>query len=994
MPRKGHRPTETAILAAVLFAGSIPAAPLPDAILLVRRGAGRLGLPANWQGNESLPKNGYDNEIAVLSPVRPGGKIRTLFRPAGGAFVGDLDLHFDADRLLFSMPGGNGRWQVHEMEVDGTGLRELPLILRPDVDNFDACYVPDGAIIFSSTAPRVGVPCVRGASHVTNLYRYDPGSGTIRQLTFDQDHDWCPTVLGDGRILYLRWEYADLPHFVSRILFHMNPDGTGQAEYYGSNSYWPNSMFYARPIPNHPSRFAAIVTGHHGVPRMGELVLFDAAKGKREADGVIQRIPGRGRRVEPIILDELVDASWPKFLHPYPLSDEHFLVSCQPAPGANGGIYLVDVFDNMVLLAEEPGYALLEPIPLRKTPKPPVIPPRVDLSRKDAVVYLTDVYRGRGLDGIPRGEVKALRLFTYHFAYYDMGGQYDRIGLDGPWDIKQVLGTVPVEPDGSASFRVPANTPISLQPLDGEGKALQLMRSWLTAMPGETLSCVGCHESQGTSPAVSSPMALRRPPSDIAPWHGPVRGFHFEREVQPVLDAYCIHCHDGGPRAGGVELPDFTTGPAVYPETSGKDGVKTSFPSSYLALRRHVRTTTMEGDMHLLPPMDVHADTTHLVQLLRKGHHGVRLDREAWDRLITWIDLNTPAYGTWGEIVGEKVMGDQRDRRRELMRLYAGRDEDPEAIFPPARLRPQPPAPPPAVESGPIPCDGWPFDRRVAQDRQAACGSARRTIDLGDGVTLDLVRIPAGAFAMGGDGAIDERPLARVEIERPFWLGRCEVTNREYARFDPAHDSRLEYGDFLHFSEEQRGFPLNRPDQPVVRVSWHEAMAFCRWLSQRTGEAFTLPSEAQWEYACRAGTETALPFGGADADFAPFANLADRSLWISDKPTWSAPGSWRPAIQGVDDRHRVSAPAGSYAPNAWGLCDMHGNAAEWTRTLYRPYPYDGGDGRDLSMRAGDRVVRGGAWDDPPHRARSAFRLAYRPYQRVYNVGFRVMCTAD
>ena len=118
--------------------------------------------------------------------------------------------------------------------------------------------------------------------------------------------------------------------------------------------------------------------------------------------------------------DQLADASWPKFLHPYPLSEKYFLVAAKPTPQSLWGIYLVDVFDNMVLVKELPGYALLEPIPLRKTPRPPVIPEKVDPARKDATVYIADIYAGQGLQGIPRGTVKSLRVFTYHFAYRGM----------------------------------------------------------------------------------------------------------------------------------------------------------------------------------------------------------------------------------------------------------------------------------------------------------------------------------------------------------------------------------------------------------------------------------------------------------------------------------------------------------------------------------------------------------------------------------------------
>ena len=409
--------TTTAL--AQLRSDALLANPLLDfaRLLVVQRDSNKLGLPQNWEGNSSLPGNGFNNQIAVLSPVRPEGELRPLFRPDGGRFVGDVDLDYDAKNLLFSMPGDNGRWQVFELGTDCGNLQQLPLIQEPDVDNYDACYLPDGNLIFGSTAPFTGVPCVGGASHVANLYRLERADGAIRRLTFDQDHNWCPTVLNDGRLLYLRWEYADIPHFAARILFHMNPDGSDQKEYYGSGSYWPNAMFYARPIPGSATRFAAVVGGHHGQPRMGELVLFDTAQGRCEADGALQRIPGRGKKIEPIIRDNLTDASWPKFLHPWPLSDKYFLVAAQPTAGAKWGIYLADVFDNLALIKECPdASALLEPIPLRPRPRPPVVPSRVIPNKSDAAVSILDIYAGPGLAGVPRGSVKQLRLFTYRFA--------------------------------------------------------------------------------------------------------------------------------------------------------------------------------------------------------------------------------------------------------------------------------------------------------------------------------------------------------------------------------------------------------------------------------------------------------------------------------------------------------------------------------------------------------------------------------------------------
>ncbi len=939
-----------------------------EQLLVVRRNAGRLGLPRNWQSNSCLPKNGYDNEIALLDWRE--GTFMTLFRPEKGEFVGDVDLHFDATRLLFSMPGTNGRWQVHELHLANPSPKELPLIAAKDVDNYDACYLPSGNIIFGSTAPFVGVPCVRGGSHVSNLYLLEQTSGAIRRLTFDQDHDWCPTVLNSGRVLYLRWEYSDIPHYVSRILFHMNPDGTEQMEYYGSNSYWPNAMFYARPIPHHPSRFVAVVGGHHDDPRMGELVLFDSARGRHEADGALQRIPGHGKPVEPIILDGLVRRSWPKFLHPWPLSAKYFLVSARPSSRAHWGIYLVDVFDNMTLIKETLEHALLEPVPLRAVQPPPVVPDKVQLGAKDATIYCADIYTGDGLKGVPRGTVKQLRVITYHFAYRGMGGQVDRVGLDGPWDIKRVLGTVPVEPDGSFLFRAPANTPIAVQPLDAEGKAVQLMRSWMTAMPGEVLSCVGCHEKQNTPPPAEQTAAVQREPSRIAPWYGPTRGFSFEREVQPVLDGHCVRCHDGGKREDGKILPNFTTQPAEHPPgpaNSYRSG--TRFSPSYLALRRHVRSATIESDMHLLPPYEFHADTARVVRMLRRGHQGVKLAPEAWDRLVTWIDLNTPYHGTWHELCGEKRVMHQRDRRHEMLKRYAGIDEDPEAI---PELVPHAGEPSSGGKPVAVP-------RPVVAPRVTGAIPAvrERVVELGEGLQFAMCYVPAGELAGVSDGG-QSRSACR-KIDRPFWIGKFEVTNEQFARFDPDHDSRLEHGDFLQFSVRERGYPVNGPKQPVCRVSRDRAAAFCGWLSERTGETFALPTEAQWEWACRAGTDLPLWYGGEDVDFAPFENLADKQLWRVDTFGFRLPSgavyTWRPAVETVDDGHRVSAAAGSYKPNPWGLHDMHGNVAEWTRTT----------------AADDRsVVCGGSWYSRPGEARAATRRAHHPWQGVFDVGFRVV----
>jgi formylglycine-generating enzyme required for sulfatase activity len=306
---------------------------------------------------------------------------------------------------------------------------------------------------------------------------------------------------------------------------------------------------------------------------------------------------------------------------------------------------------------------------------------------------------------------------------------------------------------------------------------------------------------------------------------------------------------------------------------------------------------------------------------------------------------------------------------------------------------------PPTTRTGvPAPdCAGWPFDAAEARRRQkAAGGPTTLVLSLAEGVPLELVRIPGGDFIMGqADGCPDESPPCHVRIPTAFWMGRFEVTNEQFALFDPSHHSRLEHGDYIQFSPGERGWTLSRSKQPVVRVSWEQARAFCSWLSKRTGLRFMLPTEAQWEYACRAGTATPLWYGTLDTDFSRVANVSDATHQAIDPFGWSGRPEvippWRPADTRFNDHSRVSAPAGTYEANPWGLHDMHGNVAEWTLSAYRPYPCREDNGRNEPMAEGRRTVRGGSWYDRPDRCRSAFRQGYVPEQGVYDVGFRVIC---
>lgn len=1037
------RPVDSAEIGRLL--GSVRAALLAnplldfDKLLVVRRApadsTGFIG--ANYLCHASMTRTGFDNEIAVLTGLRGEPKLERLFKPGGGRLLRDVRLDFDGARMLFSGVDDRQRWAVFQIRSDGGGLEQVTPSQYPDLDFFDACYLPDGRIVVASTANYHGVPCLDGNQPVSSLYRLDPATGGLRQLTFDQDHGNDPCVLNDGRLSYQRWEYSDIPHYFSRRRMTMNPDGTGQLALYGSNSWFPTAFRFARPVPDHPTRLVGIISGHHDHGDCGRMALLDPGlaggypfrhrpaskewgeEGKpiavtpeilpAEQTGFLQLIPGRGQPVAGTVCDAIVKHHYLQELpslttHPHPLSSKYFLVSMKPTPESLWGVYLVDVFDNATLIAEFEGAALFEPQPLVARPRPPVLPDRIAPESRTAEVHIADIHSGPGLEGVPRGTVKSLRVFAYHFGYLNRAG-FELVGVHSGWDVKRVLGTAKVEADGSACFQIPANTPVSLQPLDSEGRAVQLMRSWLVGMPGERVSCVGCHERRGEALPPRRPLARTSAP--LAPWYGPARPFAFAHEVFPVLEKRCSGCHDEAATVGPRSKPCFATPAAAY-ET----------------LHPYVRRAGVEGDMALLTPMEYHASTSPLIQMLEKGHHGVTLaalTREERERIYCWIDLNVPRVGKWdppklaelgrpnrpsqpadGKAPGAPCEGDQQRRRLELAARFANNDTDAEAEFRKAAeaFEKRPPvafvAPPAEEPAGP---DGL----------KAAAPAPKPDVpplvlELGEGLKMAFVPIPAGEFVMGSlEGAPDERPRRVVRMEEPFWMGATEVSNGQFARFDPDHDTR--YVDMHYMDHTVPGHIANHPDQPVARVSWEEAMRFCEWLGQRTGRRVMLPTEAQWEYAARAGTDTPFFYGTMDADFGRFANLADQSLrWYRMK--YDGPSAlpkryeYPPEMnfplhdERFRDQWHVVDYAGRTEPNAWGLRDAVGNVSEWTRSGYRPYPWRDDDGRNDAGRDGRKVARGGSWADRPADAGASVRRAYESWQKVHDVGFRVAIVPD
>ena len=497
------------------------------------------------------------------------------------------------------------------------------------------------------------------------------GSG-IRQLCFDQDHNWCPTVLNNGRVLYTRWEYSDSPHYFTRLLFQMNPDGTGQMEYYASNSYVAQ-LDLLRPADSQPSDEgrSPSISGHHGVPRMGELVLFDPARGRREADGVVQRIPGYGQKVDPIIRDGLVDGSWPKFLHPYP-AERQVLPGLLPA-------------DRVVAVGHLPGRRVRQPAAdqgrarLRaagagarsgQTQRPPVIPDRVDLAQNEATVYLTDIYRGEGLRDVPRGTVKKLRVYSLALRLSGHGRPHQHRHRRAVGRADHPRARCRSMPDGSAIFKVPGQhadrRPAAGRAGPGAAGHAQLVHGHA----GRSAVVRGLPRIAELRPAAAVPASpARRRPSAITPWYGPARGFSFKREVQPVLDRYCVGCHDGQRQHDGKPLADFTA------------KSEARLAQLHAVVHRPAPVRAPSGSGERLSPAaaaGVPRRTSELVQLLEKGHYNVKLDAEAWDRLVTWIDLNVPDHGTWNE--HRRGHSPMEARRLEMRTRFANRPEDPEAI--------------------------------------------------------------------------------------------------------------------------------------------------------------------------------------------------------------------------------------------------------------------------------------------------------------------------
>ncbi len=628
--------------------------------------------------------------------ARPGGGIFALESPGASlktrclfdASTGNVlepRLSYDAKRVVFSYSKCTKEdpfYHIYEMNVDGTGLRQLT---SGEFEDLMPSYLPDGGIVFSSTRRRGHARCFGGQFgprwHVYTLHRMDADGSNIRTLSFHETNEWFPAVAPSGHILYSRWDYVDRHPVLHQNLWACRPDGTNPVALWGNHTETPHCTFQPQPIPG-TTKVVFTASAHHSITG-GSIAIVDTRLGNN-GEHALTRITPEVRFPEAEGgIKEYYDAPWP-------LSEDCFLVGYSPKPlvmepGANDpsalGIYLLDRWGNRELLYRDPEIGSSNPIPLVPRPVPPIlpdltadgdhppggtglrpvmstggtpVPPTPVPHSSTGEMVLLDVYEGLG--DVPRGSVKALRIVQI-LPKTTPVADGPRIGLAGQEPARALLGTVPVEPDGSARFTLPARTPVFFQALDADGFAIQSMRSITYAQPGERATCIGCHEHRMTAPPSRLAQALLRPPSPIAPGPDGTKPFSYVRLVQPILDKHCVKCHS---TVGGASLPRI---PPKGLDLTGTPHDR--FTRSYWSLCGglsfwHGGTNAKNAAEALVPRYGgwnpVHrtepggaygACGSRLMKTLLKRQGERKLPPDDLARIALWIDLNAIFYGVY-----------------------------------------------------------------------------------------------------------------------------------------------------------------------------------------------------------------------------------------------------------------------------------------------------------------------------------------------------------
>ncbi len=539
-------------------------------------------------------------------------------------------------------------FHLYAVQSDGTGLRQLT---DGQADDFDPCPLPGGGVAFMSTR-RGGF----GRCHnpweplpTYTLHRMDGDGCGVQTLSWHETNEWHPSVLADGRIAYVRWDYVDRSAANFHGIWTSNPDGTNPSILFGNYTTRINACYQPRAIPG--SNRIVFVAGAHHAAVGGALVIVDPSRTCLDPNSGEDGFDSLEVLTPEICFPEA--AGWPAsyFHSPCPLSEDYYLVSFSfdPLPGmgpkverdGETGLYYFDRFGNMELLYRQSGISSMYPLPLAPRPAPPALTRSCDPALGDAGEFVLSDVRA-SLTPLPSDRpVYSLRIYQVLPKTETHVANKPRLGYANAECARMLLGTVPVEADGSAFFRAPARKPFYFQAVDASGRAVHTMRSVVYLQPGERRSCVGCHERPGSPPPDRQPLASRRAPSAILPGPDGSSPWCFQRLVQPVLDRHCVRCHDGteGTRHSRLAL------------TGQPEG---AFCKSYNNLRKQVRWYEW-GDTSIAQavtvPGHMGADESPLLKILEGDNHRgkVTLSDDDRLRLCVWLDGNAAFYGTYSQ---------------------------------------------------------------------------------------------------------------------------------------------------------------------------------------------------------------------------------------------------------------------------------------------------------------------------------------------------------
>ncbi|MDR2469090.1 MAG: hypothetical protein LBD27_01235, partial [Tannerella sp.] len=464
--------------------------------------------------------------------------------------IRDPQVHYNGEKILFAYcPSGKEQFHLYEINIDGSGLRQ---ITDGDCDDIEPTYTADGNIVFVSSRANRWVQCWN--TPVAILYGCDADGKNMHPLSANVEHDNTPWPLPDGRILYTRWEYVDRSQVHYHHLWTINPDGTRQSVFYGN--LHPGDVFIdAKPVPGSPKIVTSLSPGHGRPEHAGYIGLIDSRLGPDDKKAAAK-------------ISKHAD-----YRDPWAFSEEAFLA----AKGAQ--MILMNGKGEEQTLFELPEewksrqLLIHEPRPLIRRNLENKIASTVKPDEHGGRLMLMNVYAGRNMEGVRQGEIKKLLILESLPKPINFTGGMEPLTYGGSFTLERIIGTVPVEEDGSAHFELPAMRSFFFVALDENDRSVKRMQSFVSVMPGELTSCIGCHEQRTESfdhIIKRNPLAVRRAPSPItviADFRG-IDGagnrlsnstgipdvIDFPRDVQPVLDAHCIKCHSPEKRSGGVSL--------------------------------------------------------------------------------------------------------------------------------------------------------------------------------------------------------------------------------------------------------------------------------------------------------------------------------------------------------------------------------------------------------------------------------------------------------